>query len=120
MSLDVWLTRKYHVSYDNGNTLEERSEEVYEANITHNLNEMADACGIYEALWRPEEINAEKGGDIIDLLQKGYEKLVADPKHYEQFNSPNGWGMYGHFVPFVKKYLDACIEFPEATIGISR
>ena len=45
MSLDVTLKRKYHVSYDGGKTLEEREEEVYWANITHNLGEMAKRAG---------------------------------------------------------------------------
>ncbi len=33
----------------------EETNEVYSANITHNLGEMADKAGIYYALWRPEE-----------------------------------------------------------------
>lgn len=33
-----------------------RSGEGYSANITHNLGAMAEAAGIYLALWRPEEI----------------------------------------------------------------
>jgi hypothetical protein len=33
----------YHISYDNGKTLEgEEEEEVYNANITHNLGKMAE------------------------------------------------------------------------------
>ena len=28
-------------------------EVLYDANITHNLGEMAKKAGIYEALWRP-------------------------------------------------------------------
>lgn len=42
MSLDVCLKGK------NGETL-------YSRNITHNLGRMAQAAGIYECLWRPEE-----------------------------------------------------------------
>ena len=32
----------------------------------------------------------------------------------------NGWGMYEHFVPFVEKYLEACKEYPDAVIEVSR
>jgi hypothetical protein len=53
MSLDVTLYRNYHVSYDDGKTLEPKKEEMYSANITHNLGDMASEAGIYEALWRP-------------------------------------------------------------------
>ena len=41
-------------------------------------------------------------------------------EYYEQFNSPNGYGLYKHFVPFVEEYLNACKEYPNAKIYISR
>ncbi len=120
MSLDVSLMRKYHVSYDNGKTLEEKEEEVFDANITHNLGKMADEAGIYEACWRPEEIGAMKAKDILPLLEKGYADLKARPSYFKQFDSPNGWGLYVHFLPWIENYLEACKEYPEATIWVSR
>lgn len=140
MSLDVCLTRKKWVSYDKGKTHTEEKEEVYWANITHNLNKMASEAGIYEALWRPhrlkvgynipeddhhsewkfEDENTTMAQDIIPLLEKGLADLKARPEHFEKFNSPNGWGMYKHFVPFVEKYLEACKEYPDAIIEVSR
>ena len=120
MSLDVSLYRKYHVSYDGGETLEQKEECVYDANITHNLGKMADEAGIYYALWRPEEIKKTKAGELITLLEKGLAELKAKPEYYEKFNSPNGWGMYEHFVPFVENYLEACKEYPNAEISVSR
>ena len=107
MSLDVWLT-------------DENEDELYWGNITHNLNTMAEKAGIYKAMWRPEEIGATKAKDISDILQKGLNDMIARPEYYEQFNSPNGWGLYEHFVPFVRKYLKACLMFPEAKINVSR
>jgi hypothetical protein len=107
LSLDVYLTAT-------------RPTEVYEANITHNLGKMAREAGIYEALWRPEEIGIDKAEQLIEPLTVGLEKLKADPAHYEQFNSPNGWGMYEHFVPFVENYLEACKNNPDAYITVSR
>lgn len=32
----------------------------YHANITHNLGKMAEAAGIYHALWRPDEIGIKR------------------------------------------------------------
>lgn len=120
MSLDVYLTREKWISYDKGKTYTKNNEKIYCANITHNLNEMATKAGIYEALWRPEEIGATKAEDIIKLLESGLEKLKADPDYFKQFNSPNGWGMYENFVPFVEKYLWVCKQHPNAVIEVSR
>lgn len=93
---------------------------VFDANITHNLGKMADKAGIYYACWRPEEIGATKASDIISLLEKGYEDMKARPEYYKQFDSENGWGLYVDFLPWVNKYLNACREYPDATIEISR
>jgi hypothetical protein len=57
MSLDVWLTAT-------------RPCEVYSDNITHNLGEMADAAGIYKALWRPEEIGITKAAELVPAVQR--------------------------------------------------
>lgn len=48
--------------------------EVYWANITHNLNKMAEAAGIYHALWHPELIPATTANEIIPILESGLEK----------------------------------------------
>ncbi len=140
MSLDVYLNRKRYLSYDEGKTYTEDTEQVYWANITHNLNTMAGEAGIYEALWRPhrlkegynisendhqaewkfEEENTTLAKDIIPLLEKGLSDLKTRPEYFEKFNSPNGWGMYEHFVHFVEKYLEACKEYPDAIIEVSR
>jgi hypothetical protein len=120
MSLDIGLTRKKWVSYEEGKPGEVESESVYDANITHNLGEMAEAAGIYYALWRPEEIGKFKAGEIVELLEKGLADLTAHPAHFRTFNAPNGWGTYEHFVPFVERYLAACKQFPEAVIEVSR
>jgi len=107
VSLDITLT-------------EVKSCEVYWANITHNLNTMAAAAGIYQACWRPEEINAKYAEDIIHLLEKGLIDLKARPEFFKQYDSQNGWGLYKDFVPWVEKYLQVCKEHPKATINVDR
>lgn len=86
------------------------TECVFDANITHNLNEMADAAGIYEVFWRPEEIGATKASDIIPILKKGFEDMKARPEYFKKFDSENGWGTYKDFLPCVESYLNACRE----------
>lgn len=102
-------------------TVEETtSEQVYSANITHNLNKMAAEAGIYEALWRPEEIGVTTARQLIEPLEKGLALLKSDPPRFEKHNAPNGWGLYKHFVPFVEQYLEACREHPDALVSASR
>ena len=55
-----------------------------------------------------------------ELVEKGLADLKARPEYFEQFNSPNGWGMYENFVPFVSEYLEALKEYPEAKIQVCR
>lgn len=97
-----------------------REVEAYEANITHNLNRMADAAGLYEALWRPEEVGLMKAGQLIEPLERGLNRLIGDPEHFKQYNPASGWGSYDHLVRFVTKYLEACRAYPEATVRVSR
>lgn len=93
---------------------------LFDANITHNLNKMADAAGIYKVLWRPEEIGIETAAEVIPILKEGLCKLVSDPAYFKQFNAENGWGLYVHFVPFCIEVLEACQANPDALVEVSR
>ena len=96
------------------------SDEVYTANITHNLNKMADAAGIYQYLWRPDEINISQASQLIEPLQVGLELLLSDPERFKAFNPSNGWGDYEGLCLFVGNYLQACRQFPDATVSVWR
>jgi len=95
-------------------------ETIFEANITHNLYKMASEAGIYEILWRPEEVGVVKAKDIIKKLSIGLTLMIKDPERFKKFNSPNGWGTYDNFIPWVEKYLKACKENPDAIIEVYR
>ncbi len=96
------------------------TETVYEANITHNLGEMAQEAGLYEGLWRPEEIGITKAADLIPLLRDGLDTLRTRSEHFKQFNPSNGWGNHDGLIRFVQKYLAACERYPEAQVRVSR
>lgn len=138
MSLDVGLYRIKYVSYDMVNFHEEK-EELYGANITHNLNVMAEQAGIYKALWRPYQLHKDYvysedykiemafedlvtiiATDIIDVIEQGLDLLKNRPDYFSKFNSPNGWGTYVHFVQFVKKYLAALKQYPNSIVIVDR
>ena len=107
MSLDVYLSGV-------------RETIIYDRNITHNLNKMADAAGIYKHLWRPEEIGITKAAQLIDPLREGLALLLSDPERFKKFDPENKWGDYDGLVDFVREYLLACEENPNATVEVSR
>lgn len=100
--------------------MDENTNTVFEYNITHNLNSMAQAVGIYESLWRPEEIGITKARQLIEPLRQGLHELKLNPDLYKQFNPDNGWGSYDGLVKFVEAYLNACYEYPDADVHADR
>lgn len=140
MSLDVSLYQlKDKVCPHCVETVKTKKKYVYDANITHNLGKMADKAGIYEALWRPyrlcngyiksDDYNKEYEFEskqvilakmLIEKVEKGLKQLKSNPEYYKTFNSPNGFGMYEHFVPFVREYLKALKKYPDSIVEVSR
>jgi len=107
MSLDVYLTRVQRTN-------------VYENNITHNLGEMAKEAGIYMHLWRPDELGITQACELIEPLRQGLHLMKSDPERFRAFDSPNGWGLYENFIPWIERYLEACYEYPDANVEVSR
>jgi hypothetical protein len=89
-------------------------------NITHNLNKMAEAVGLYEVLWRPEEIGITIASQMVEPLEKGLKELETNPDKYKAYDPPNGWGNYEGFVSFCKSVLQKCREYPDAVIEADR
>ena len=127
MSLDIYLNTErlvdlFATSIDNIKitTTVTESINVYHANITHNLNEMADSAGIYRHLWRPEELGIEKAGELIKPLRDGLQLMLNDPDRFTSFNPKNEWGSYSTLITFLHNYIHACKKNPDAEIVISR
>lgn len=107
MSLDVTLTAI-------------RPTTVYTGNITHNLGAMAREAGIYEACWRPEELGIKHAAQLIEPLRNGIALMKSEPDRFKKHNSPNGWGLYEHFLPWLEDYLKACEANPDAEVWVFR
>lgn len=113
MSLDVYLedpTATYAV------------EPLYWRNITHNLGGVAEAAGIYKALWYPETAGITRAAQLIKPLERGLEKL-RDPTNRAAFDAllpDNGWGTYEGLVAFVVDYLREARQYPLARVRVSR
>lgn len=103
MSLDISLSRVQRT-------------DVFSANITHNLADMAREAGIYEHLWHPERAGVKIAGDLIPALRIALECMKSDPARFRAHNAPNGWGLYENFVPWLDDLLEACIKYPDAQI----
>lgn len=120
ISVDEWNRRNPGIEPVIFQDMDENTNEVFEYNITHNLNNMAEAAGIYQCLWRPEEIGITKAHQLIEPLRQGLHELKLNPDLYKQFNPKNGWGSYDGLVKFVEAYLNACYEYPDADVNVSR
>jgi hypothetical protein len=107
MSLDVYL-------------IENVPRIMYSANITHNLNKMANSAGIYKHLWRPDELGITKASELIEPLEQGLALLRSDPTKFKLLNPINGWGSYEGLVRFVETYLEQCREHPDSLVEVSR
>ncbi len=59
-------------------------------------------------------------GSLIPILREGLAKLEADPEKYKALNPTNGWGSYDGLLKFVRKYLAACEESPDAEVSADR
>lgn len=99
---------------------DDESGEVFSANITHNLTEMAREAGLYYYLWRPSEKEVFAAHQLVEPLRAGLALLEAEPQRFEQFNPANGWGSYGTLVEFVRGYLAACERWPSASVTVWR
>ena len=132
MGLDIYLK-------DPTSTYE--TESLWEGNLTHNLTDMAEAVGIYEAVWRPyrllkhydkifcndpenesdfEMFNVVIGELIIPIIEKGLKKLKENPEYYKKYDSPNDWGTYKDFVKFLEEYLTALKKYPKSIVITDR
>jgi hypothetical protein len=104
MSLDISVVAKVEAT-------------VVDKNITHNLTDMWEEAGIYDALYNSD---GEKVYEILPELEAGLRKMVADPAHYEKFNSPNGWGTYKNAVPWLTGLIMEMKDYPFGIIKISK
>lgn len=111
MGLDVNFYKKRWFSYDEGETLHRDDELIDELYITHNLNEMAIALGVYEIIWKPDEVfpNQDiKPSMVVDKLEEAYQDLKNNKNKYSQFNPKNGWGDYEALSYFIDRYINIC------------
>lgn len=107
MSLDFTITEN-----------NEDGVELWWRNITHNVNKMADKCGLYKPLWCANEYESNK--DIVEGISSGIKKAIEMRWELEAMNPENGWGSHKDLLLFAYAVRDALIEFPHGIVHISK
>ena len=93
---------------------------IWAIGITHNLTAMAEAAGLYECMWRPDEMCITLASQMIHPLRCGIAVLKQDKEKLEKLNPENGWGSYDILLSVAQRYLAACEENPNAEVEVSR
>jgi hypothetical protein len=119
MSLDIYFTSK-QVCPKCGHQFGNEETTVHDQNITHNLGNMAEEAGVYGVLWHPEDNGITHAGQLVEPLEKAIAAMEADPPRFEKHNSPNGWGLYENFLPWLRRLLAAAKENPTCGVHASR
>ena len=117
MSLDISFS-KTRCCPNCGTALDQ--SEIHSQNITHNLNRMADAAGIYKCLWRPDENGFDTAGQLIEPLAFAIEQMKCYPERFDAYNASNGWGTREQFIPWLEELYSFCLSNPDTTISVSR
>jgi hypothetical protein len=81
---------------------------------------MAIEAGIYECIWRPDLYGFRVASTLIDPFTKAIAEMESDPERFRAFDASNGWGTYNDFLPWLKRYFEACIKNPDAIVEVSR
>jgi hypothetical protein len=110
MSLDIYLYNNYcnHCG---------RGDAVLDSNMTHNVTPMWKKAGVYDALYMS---HGHKAQEYIMALENGVADFESNYEEYKKLDSPNGWGLAKHALPFLKEVLEAFRKNPDAVIGISK
>lgn len=93
---------------------------VWSRNITHNLNVIADKVGVYDHIWRADEVGIKYAKDNIQNLRVAMSRFYLEYDELLRLNPSNGWGTLDGLIEFTKAYLEACIEYPDAEIKTDR
>ena len=102
---------------------DENDEILFTADITHNLRSMADAANLRDVLWRPHECCNETtvfAKNIVSNLRDGVISLATIKTTFGEFEPPFQEGTWVDLLLFCSAYLQACKDFPNATVQVSR
>lgn len=101
-----------------GFKLSDEGHTIFDANITHNVQNMWKKAGVLEILYDTDGqfVTAE----MADKLNKGAADMRANFVEYEKLDAPNGWGRAIHVLPWLERVAQVFEENIGAMIRVSR
>jgi hypothetical protein len=81
--------------------------EIVSMSITHNLTEMAEACGLYSLMWEAE---GKEVKDLVLPLKQAIKELKNNPEKYKKYNPKNGWGDYEGLLKVAMEFYKECFR----------
>lgn len=115
MSLDIYLVVPEKCPHCGG-FITLGAHEVFHKNITHNVSPMWRKAGVYEALYESEGRYAR---EFVEVLANGVRHFEENYAEYEKLNSPNGWGLAEHTLPWLKEVAAAFRQNRDAMVHVS-
>lgn len=89
---------------------------IFDSNYTSNVSGMwADALGYPLA-----DLDGRLAANAIPDLRRAAWRMANEPDKYQAMNPPNGWGDYEGARNYLVEILEACMNHPKASIGVSR
>ena len=90
---------------------------LYDGNFTHNVVNMWEQAGVYNALYMSDD---KEASTILDSLTHGVFEMKTHPSEFTKMNPSNGWGTYPQALAFLKEVLEAVKSHPKAIIHVSK
>ena len=94
----------------------------FSRNTRHNHGSMAKQLGVYYPLWRPELCGFSQASELLPFLEVAVDLLKHEEvwKQLRACEPENGWGSTEDFETFLHDILNACAQYPDAKLSVSR
>lgn len=90
----------------------------YDGNITHNVQRMMNEAFLNKGYW-VDQLTGKTGAEVLPLLTAALHRMAENPRYFEMYDSPNGWGTWRDCLPFLAKLREGCYLNPDAIIETS-
>lgn len=89
----------------------------YDGNITSNASRIFNEAFNTNGYWT-DLLNGNSSSDVVPIVKQALINLCEKPSHYKQFDSPNGWGIWRDFLPFLAELHEGMINNPNDIIEV--